>query len=152
MKRERGHACFRSVRSRTDSVSSSTGSPGQFRFTGEQWDANGLEYLRARNYDPATGRFTAAERSWADWTVRVTIIVGEEHWEHDPGGADSLQALCNGLLDAAVEVDRLRRRGRVSYEGRPDDYFCLDELLRRPATNGYLPTGIDRPDDIPRLA
>jgi hypothetical protein len=87
------------------------------------------------------------ERSWADWTVRVTITVGEEYWEHEPGGADSLQALCNGLLDAAVEVDRLRRRGRVSYEGRPDDYFCLDELLRRPATNGYLPTGIDRDDD-----
>ena len=76
MKRERGHACFRSVRSRTDStatnvasanydafgsVSSSTGSPGQFRFTGEQWDATGLEYLRARYYDPLTGRFTGAD-------------------------------------------------------------------------------------------
>ncbi len=43
------------------SVASSTGVPGQFRFTGEEWDATGLEYLRARYYDPATGRFTAAD-------------------------------------------------------------------------------------------
>jgi RHS repeat-associated protein len=40
-------------------VRSSTGSqPNEFRFTGEQWDDSaGLEYLRARYYDPAVGRF-----------------------------------------------------------------------------------------------
>lgn len=97
------------------------------------------------------GRPTERPRaeSWADWIVRVTIIVGEERWEDEPGGGDSLQALCNELLSAAIKVDSLRPRGRVSYDGRRDDYFCLDELLRRPATNGYLPTGVDRPDDTP---
>lgn len=44
------------------SVASATGSPGQFRFTGEQWDAGtGLEYLRARQYDPTVGRFVSAD-------------------------------------------------------------------------------------------
>jgi RHS repeat-associated protein len=32
-------------------------SPSEFTFTGEQNDPTGLEYLRARYYDPATGRF-----------------------------------------------------------------------------------------------
>ncbi|MCC7364399.1 MAG: RHS repeat-associated core domain-containing protein [Dehalococcoidia bacterium] len=43
------------------SVASSTGTLGQFRFTGEQWDATGFEYLRARYYDPVLGRLTAAD-------------------------------------------------------------------------------------------
>ncbi len=42
--------------SRTGDVSS------EFRFTGEARDpVTGLDYLRARSYDPATGRFTAAD-------------------------------------------------------------------------------------------
>jgi RHS repeat-associated protein len=32
-------------------------SPNEFTFTGEQSDPTGLEFLRARYYDPATGRF-----------------------------------------------------------------------------------------------
>jgi RHS repeat-associated protein len=32
-------------------------SPNEFTFTGEQNDGTGLEYLRARYYDPSTGRF-----------------------------------------------------------------------------------------------
>jgi RHS repeat-associated protein len=38
-------------------VRSHTGASTQWSFTGEQNDANGLEYLRARYYDPALGRF-----------------------------------------------------------------------------------------------
>jgi RHS repeat-associated protein len=40
-------------------IRSSTGSqPNEFRFTGEQWDdSTESEYLRARYYDPGTGRF-----------------------------------------------------------------------------------------------
>jgi RHS repeat-associated protein len=38
-------------------VRSHTGGSTEFGFTGEQNDPNGLEYLRARYYDPATGRF-----------------------------------------------------------------------------------------------
>jgi len=39
-------------------VRTHTGTNGtEFTFTGEQNDPNGLEYLRARYYDPASGRF-----------------------------------------------------------------------------------------------
>ena len=41
---------------------SHSGSSGtEFTFTGEQNDPNGLEYLRARYYDPATGRFLSRD-------------------------------------------------------------------------------------------
>ncbi|MBK8558498.1 RHS repeat-associated core domain-containing protein [Candidatus Amarobacter glycogenicus] len=43
-------------------LAASNGTPGQFRFTGEQWDAaTGFEFLRARYYDSAVGRFTASD-------------------------------------------------------------------------------------------
>jgi uncharacterized protein RhaS with RHS repeats len=44
------------------SVRSSTGSqPNEFRFTGEQVDdSTSLGYLRARFYDPGTGRFVTS--------------------------------------------------------------------------------------------
>ena len=43
-------------------VRSHTGTSGtDFTFTGEQNDPNGLEYLRARYYDPATGRFLSRD-------------------------------------------------------------------------------------------
>ena len=38
-------------------VQTHTGQDTELTFTGEQNDPNGLEYLRARYYDPATGRF-----------------------------------------------------------------------------------------------
>jgi len=42
-------------------VRSHTGGSTQWSFTGEQNDANGLEYLRARYYDPALGRFLSRD-------------------------------------------------------------------------------------------
>jgi len=42
-------------------VRSHTGASTQWSFTGEQNDPNGLEYLRARYYDPATGRLTSQD-------------------------------------------------------------------------------------------
>jgi RHS repeat-associated protein len=42
-------------------VRSHTGASTQWSFTGEQNDANGLEYLRARYYDPALGRFLSRD-------------------------------------------------------------------------------------------
>jgi RHS repeat-associated protein len=35
--------------------------PNEFTFTGEQVDTSGLQYLRARYYDPALGRFLARD-------------------------------------------------------------------------------------------
>jgi hypothetical protein len=44
-------------------------------------------------------------------------------------GADSMNALVSALTMLAVKVDQLRVNGPVSWWGRRDDYFCLDELL-----------------------
>jgi RHS repeat-associated protein len=35
--------------------------PNEFTYTGEQVDSSGLEYLRARYYDSATGRFLSSD-------------------------------------------------------------------------------------------
>ena len=42
-------------------VRSHTGAGTEWSFTGEQNDPTGLEYLRARYYDPATGRFLSRD-------------------------------------------------------------------------------------------
>jgi RHS repeat-associated protein len=43
-------------------TSSSTGSqPNPFQFAGQQTDPTGLQYLRARYYDPATGTFLSSD-------------------------------------------------------------------------------------------
>ncbi len=41
--------------------SQSGSSPNEFKFTGEQVDSTGLQYLRARYYDPAIGRFLSQD-------------------------------------------------------------------------------------------
>jgi len=41
--------------------SQSGSSDTMFRFTGEQFDSSGLQYLRARYYDPAIGRFVGRD-------------------------------------------------------------------------------------------
>jgi RHS repeat-associated protein len=63
----------------------------EFTFTGEQNDPNGLEYLRARYYDSATGRFLGRDplggicmrrnqRTW--WTRRPTKFVEPRSTDH----------------------------------------------------------------------
>ena len=43
-------------------VTSSSGSQtSEFEFAGEQTDPSGLQYLRARYYDPATGTFISRD-------------------------------------------------------------------------------------------
>jgi RHS repeat-associated protein len=43
------------------SVRTHTGASTHWPFTGEQADANGLEYLRTRYYDPRIGRFLSRD-------------------------------------------------------------------------------------------
>ena len=40
-----------------------------FQFTGQQQDDNGLIYLRARYYDPTSGRFLSRARSRGRWRI-----------------------------------------------------------------------------------
>jgi RHS repeat-associated protein len=44
------------------SVRTHTGAGTEWTYTGEQNDPNGLEYLRARYYDPAVGRFLSRDQ------------------------------------------------------------------------------------------
>ncbi|MCC7364400.1 MAG: hypothetical protein IT303_08500 [Dehalococcoidia bacterium] len=93
------------------------------------------------------------ESSDSRWLVRVNLVIGEEEHVHQAMGGDSMQALLSGLIATAVEVHKLRERGKIHYLGRSDDYFCLDELLRTPATKGHLPAGgeeVRRADAPPR--
>ena len=43
-------------------------------------------------------------------------------------GADALDALMSSLVVLAVEVKKFRMEGAISWYGRSDGYFCLDEL------------------------
>jgi len=95
---------------------------------------------------PVTVRIShPVEHPTGDWEVQTSVVAGRQRHRGSGHGGDALQAILNALIDAAVEVNQLRSRGALMCPERPDDYFCLDELLRTPATNGYLPTGIDRP-------
>jgi RHS repeat-associated protein len=60
-----------------------------YGFTGEAWDAEaGLLYLRARYYDPRTGRFLSQD-PWSGSTLRPGMLHGFTYLENDPiNGAD----------------------------------------------------------------
>src|SRR2546427_4339020 len=49
--------------------------PSPLRYTGREWDANdGLEYSRARYYDPTTGRFLSKDPSGSGGTNRYAYV------------------------------------------------------------------------------
>jgi RHS repeat-associated protein len=52
---------------------SQTGATTEFSFTGEQTDPTALQYLRARYYDPALGRFVSRDPQPATAAVPVTL-------------------------------------------------------------------------------
>ncbi len=73
--------------------------PTNFGFTGEQTDANGLLYLRARYYDPALGVFPSLdplegqiERAMS--LNRYAYVVGNVVNLKDPSGEDCIPAIC----------------------------------------------------------
>lgn len=50
------------------SVRAHSGADTEWTYTGEQNDPTGLEYLRARYYDPESGRFLSRDR-WPGLTI-----------------------------------------------------------------------------------
>lgn len=77
-------------------IQSQTGSsPNEFKFTGEQMDGSGLQFLRARYYDDATGRFLGRDpapylQRYASADRRASHLIhlsskGDEANETEPG-------------------------------------------------------------------
>ncbi len=96
-------------------VKSSTG-PGstEFRFAGQQDDpALGYQYLRARYYDPSTGRFISKER-----------------WNLGPWRQTNFSKRCSKKLAAKRGVEGMTLRDWRQLEAlEPGDHIHLDELI-----------------------
>jgi len=86
-----GYDAFGAIRSQTGS------SPNEFTFTGEQVDGTGLQYLRARYYDPSTGRFLTRD-PFPGWTMapqtmnRYAYVVNNPVRFMDPLGLECTPA------------------------------------------------------------
>jgi RHS repeat-associated protein len=85
-------------------VTQTTGEPFDYGFAGERQDASsGLVFLRARYYDPATGRFLTADRADADnedprHLHRYAYAINDPLNRVDPAGEqDSLVGLLTGI-------------------------------------------------------
>jgi RHS repeat-associated protein len=84
------------------SIRTQTGTqPNEFTFTGEQVDTSGLQYLRARYYDGATGRFVG--RDPLPLMQRYAYVGGNSVNLTDPSG------LC-GWTDPGDCVDQVAKR------------------------------------------
>ena len=103
--------------------------PNSFRYTGEQYDPNlGFYYLRARYYDPATGRFPTMDtyqgRVHEPQTLHKYLYVHADPVNHtDPTGNFgvgnfSVASAVRGILSTMARVTRsafsFLRAGRVN--------------------------------------
>ena len=90
-------------------VRASTGTSSLFAYTGEQHDpTTGFTHLRARDYDPATGRFTARDtvQPNADGTQgfnRYAYVANNPCSATDPSG-HCLEWVIGGILDNLLEA------------------------------------------------
>ncbi len=91
-------------------------SPNEFTFTGEQVDATGLQYLRARYYDSATGRFMS--RDPLPFAQRYAYVGNDPVNYVDPRG------LCKKTwnpLEAAKEcVEKVKEPAKDSVDAAAD--------------------------------
>ena len=91
---------------------SSTGSSTQlFRYTGEPQDATGLNYLRARYYDPSVGRFLTRDSVGASFTRvgglnRYAYGDNDPTTRTDPTGHSSTSIVLGGRKFDLRQVDR----------------------------------------------
>jgi len=105
----------------------STGStPNNFLYRGEQYDsALGLEYLRARYYNPATGRFLSKDPwggSLADPATlhKYSYVGGNPINYHDPTGWDA--AIEEGELESDLSESKEAEEG---LERTRDEVDCI---------------------------
>ncbi len=94
-----------------------------YGFTGEQSDASGLVYLRARYYAPGQGRFVTKDMSAGDYTSPATLH-GWNYVEGNPVNLMDPSGQCTGLAGA----DKLSGALPTGLFGNPNyilDLFTL---------------------------
>ena len=128
-----------------------SGVDSEWRFTGEQWDAGaGLYFLRARYYEPGTGRFVSADpfpgSAWLPQSLNGYCYVGNDpvnyrdptglRWEPWGGGLckecspgippECMDENCNIIAPIGVQA-------QVSYLKRPGEsdleYFYREDPI-----------------------
>jgi RHS repeat-associated protein len=112
-------------------VVNSTGTtPNSYRYGGEQYDADlGLYYLRARSFNPATGRFLTGDPYPGDITApstlhRYTYASADPMNRRDPSGrADITEAT---LLDAFILTESVIASPKA--KEMADDIWCIWDL------------------------
>jgi RHS repeat-associated protein len=105
-------------------VEQSTGEPERYLFTGQEIDATGLYYYKARYYDPDTGRFLTQDK-WADYRRpqslnKYTYCVNNPLRYADPSGnvatfADEI--IADMMAAKASEEPPSKVKGPQSDEG-----------------------------------
>ena len=146
---------FGSLRSRTGT------SGNEFKFAGEQTDASGLQYLRARYYEPRAGRFLsrdplAARPGWGGHVyvyggsnpVNLTDATGLEPEEPEPvplprPGSDDDWKYCEDewlkcLDDLAPKWARIRRNDPNKYMRTEQPYNEVCWRFRERCENEIL--------------
>jgi RHS repeat-associated protein len=94
--------------------------PNEFTFTGEQVDSSGLEYLRARYYDPNTGRF--ANRDPLPLMQRYAYVGGNPVNLADPLGLCGVSLSLSNVGDCALSgAEKLA--GVADYAGSYSGYI-----------------------------
>ncbi len=107
-----------------------TGWPQPFRFTGKQTDPTGLQYLRARYYDPSIGRFLTPDPLAS---VQRYAYPGDNPARSiDPTGLCVPRVPCPGPLDTARDwlSDRGKDTGAVGWYTLTHPWLVLNGGLR----------------------
>jgi RHS repeat-associated protein len=129
---------------RTDVWGNPTATQGSstqpFRFAGEQLDSDGFVYLRARFYEPATGRFPQRDQLFGDTRMPVSLnrlqyALSGPVSRADPGGLSSSRVLSFGEAFGDVSAPV----APVSFPARRAllSFGLLEGILQLPS-RGYL--------------
>jgi RHS repeat-associated protein len=109
------------------------GVPNPWQFTGEAWDAGvGLLYLRARYYQPGTGRFVTKDpwpgNVWRPQTLKPYVYVGNSPANYaDPSGLQGSYDAYESFMQAVgLARDWFTERGQVVQRFGPNEPLTMD--------------------------
>ena len=110
-----------------------------FGFTGQQTDSTGLQYLRARYYDPSVGMFTSRDT----WSGDDNDPMSFNHWAYtddnpvnlsDPSGNSSYSDICFGQVMAQGNLLNMSAQRLIS--------LCYDFWSQSNWSHISIPGGI----------